>query len=85
MSNVGRTFTRAQLLGQVWGDDTEVDERTVDVNVQRLRKILAESGHEAYVQTVRGFGYRFAAPTSLRVETPAGVALVTATSPPTVT
>jgi two-component system phosphate regulon response regulator PhoB len=62
MSNIGRTFNRTQLLTQVWGDDTEVDERTVDVNVQRLRKILSESGYEAYVQTVRGFGYRFAAP-----------------------
>jgi two-component system phosphate regulon response regulator PhoB len=68
MSNVGRTFNRAQLLTQVWGDDTEVDERTVDVNVQRLRKILSESGYEAYVQTVRGFGYRFAAPTHVRLE-----------------
>jgi two-component system phosphate regulon response regulator PhoB len=64
MSNVGRTFNRAQLLAHVWGDDTEVDERTVDVNVQRLRKILSESGFESYVQTVRGFGYRFAVPLS---------------------
>lgn len=62
MSNPGRTFNRTQLLAQVWGDYTEVDERTVDVNVQRLRKILSESGYEAYVQTVRGFGYRFSAP-----------------------
>jgi len=46
----------------VWGDDTEVDERTVDVNVQRLRKILSDCGYEAYVQTVRGFGYRFGTP-----------------------
>jgi two-component system phosphate regulon response regulator PhoB len=62
MSNPGRTFNRTQLLAQVWGDYTEIDERTVDVNVQRLRKILSESGYEAYVQTVRGFGYRFSAP-----------------------
>jgi two-component system phosphate regulon response regulator PhoB len=68
MSNLGRTFNRNQLLAQVWGDDTEVDVRTVDVNVQRLRKILSESGYECYVQTVRGFGYRFAPPTPLRVE-----------------
>jgi two-component system phosphate regulon response regulator PhoB len=67
MANVGRTFNRTQLLTQVWGDDTEVDERTVDVNVRRLRKILSESGYEAYVQTVRGFGYRFAAPTLFRM------------------
>jgi two-component system phosphate regulon response regulator PhoB len=65
MSHPGRTFNRTQLLAQVWGDDSEVDERTVDVNVQRLRKILAEPGYEAYIQTVRGFGYRFAAPSSV--------------------
>jgi two-component system phosphate regulon response regulator PhoB len=63
MSNPGRTFNRGQLLAQVWGGDAAVDERTVDVNVQRLRKILSDSGYEAYVQTIRGFGYRFATPT----------------------
>jgi two-component system phosphate regulon response regulator PhoB len=62
MAHPGRTFNRNQLLAQVWGNDSEVDERTVDVNVQRLRRILAEPGYEAYIQTVRGFGYRFAAP-----------------------
>ena len=62
MSHTGRTFNRTQLLSRVWGGDTEVDERTVDVNVQRLRKILSERGYEAYIQTVRGFGYRFAPP-----------------------
>lgn len=62
MAHAGRTFNRTQLLSQVWGGDSEVDERTVDVNVQRLRKILSEQGYEAYVQTVRGFGYRFAPP-----------------------
>jgi two-component system phosphate regulon response regulator PhoB len=66
MSHPGRTFNRTQLLAQVWGGDSEVDERTVDVNVQRLRKILTEPGYEAYIQTVRGFGYRFAAPTPAR-------------------
>ena len=62
MAHAGRTFNRTQLLSHVWGGDTDVDERTVDVNVQRLRKILSERGYEAYVQTVRGFGYRFAQP-----------------------
>jgi two-component system phosphate regulon response regulator PhoB len=64
MAHAGRTFNRTQLLANVWGGDNEVDERTVDVNVQRLRKILAAAGYEAYIQTVRGFGYRFAAPVS---------------------
>jgi two-component system phosphate regulon response regulator PhoB len=68
MSHPGRTFNRTQLLAQVWGDQREVDERTVDVNVQRLRRILTEPGYEAYIQTVRGFGYRFAAPAVVRGE-----------------
>ena len=62
MSHTGRTFSREQLLSQVWGTDCNVDVRTVDVNVQRLRKILTDPGYEAYIQTVRGFGYRFATP-----------------------
>jgi two-component system, OmpR family, phosphate regulon response regulator PhoB len=62
MSHRGRTFNRTQLLAQIWGGDSVGDERTVDVNVQRLRKILTEPGYEAYIQTVRGFGYRFAPP-----------------------
>jgi two-component system, OmpR family, phosphate regulon response regulator PhoB len=68
MSHPGRTFNRTQLLAQVWGGDSEIDERTVDVNVQRLRKILTEPGYEAYIQTVRGFGYRFGAPAPFRTE-----------------
>ncbi len=62
MLHPGKTFNRTQLLAQVWGGDHDVDERTVDVNVQRLRKILSEPGYEAYIQTVRGFGYRFSSP-----------------------
>jgi two-component system phosphate regulon response regulator PhoB len=65
MINSGRTFNRTQLLNRVWGGDSEVDERTVDVNVQRLRKILSDRGYESYIQTVRGFGYRFSAPTTV--------------------
>ena len=59
MSHPGRAFNRSQLVAQVWGGDCDVDERTVDVNVQRLRKILEEPGYGACIQTVRGFGYRF--------------------------
>ena len=66
MSNSGRTFNRAQILQQIWGGDSEIDERTIDVNVRRLRKTLAGPGYEAHIQTVRGFGYRFASPASLR-------------------
>jgi two-component system, OmpR family, phosphate regulon response regulator PhoB len=62
MSHSGRAFNRNQLLAHVWGDDSEVNERTVDVSVQRLRKTLSKSGYGSYVETVRGFGYRFAIP-----------------------
>jgi two-component system, OmpR family, phosphate regulon response regulator PhoB len=59
MAHPGRTFHRTQLLAEVWGNGSDIDERTIDVNVQRLRKILDEPGHDAQIQTVRGFGYRF--------------------------
>ncbi len=44
MSHPGRTFNRTQLLAQVWAGDQDIDERTVDVNVQRLQKDLGEAG-----------------------------------------
>jgi two-component system, OmpR family, phosphate regulon response regulator PhoB len=62
MMHAGRTFSREQLLSHVWGKDRDFDVRTVDVNVQRLRKLLAAPGYEGCIQTIRGFGYRFAAP-----------------------
>ncbi len=57
-----RVFSRAQLLDQVWGDHRFIEERTVDVHVLRLRKALQPHGAEELVQTVRGVGYRLAAP-----------------------
>ncbi|HEX3845935.1 MAG TPA: winged helix-turn-helix domain-containing protein [Steroidobacteraceae bacterium] len=71
MAHPGRTFNRTQLLAQVWGGDSDSDERTVDVNVQRLRKILTAPGCDAYLQTVRGFGYRFAVPSAAPAPAPA--------------
>jgi two-component system phosphate regulon response regulator PhoB len=62
MAHSGRTLNRNQLLAHVWGDECALDAHTVDVNVQRLRKTLREPGYEAYIQTIRGFGYRFAVP-----------------------
>lgn len=57
-----RAYTRDQLLNNVWGSNVYIDERTIDVHIRRLRKALAPNGYDNYVQTVRGFGYRFAAP-----------------------
>jgi two-component system, OmpR family, phosphate regulon response regulator PhoB len=61
MSNPERVHSRANVLDKVWGDRVYVEDRTVDVHIRRLRKALAESGHEEMIQTVRGVGYRFSA------------------------
>jgi two-component system phosphate regulon response regulator PhoB len=54
-----RVYSRTQLLDQVWGDHVFIEERTVDVHIRRLRAALSPSGHESYIQTIRGSGYRF--------------------------
>lgn len=59
MTHPDKVFNRTQLLDQVWGRSVYIEERTVDVHIRRLRKILGEHGREELVQTVRGFGYRF--------------------------
>ncbi|RME14016.1 MAG: DNA-binding response regulator, partial [Alphaproteobacteria bacterium] len=53
----GRVWTRAQLLDRVWGQAADVDTRTVDVHIGRLRKALRQSGADDPVRTVRGAGY----------------------------
>jgi len=63
MSHPDRAFDRSRLLDAVWGDDVFVDERTVDVHIRRLRKLLEPTGHQNLIQTVRGVGYRFSAKT----------------------
>jgi two-component system, OmpR family, phosphate regulon response regulator PhoB len=59
MTHPDKVYTRTQLLDQVWGRSVYIEERTIDVHIRRLRKILEEHGREDLVQTVRGFGYRF--------------------------
>ena len=59
MTHPDKVYTRTQLLDQVWGRSVYIEERTIDVHIRRLRKILEEYGREDLVQTVRGFGYRF--------------------------
>ncbi len=59
MAHPERVFSRQQLLDQVWGNGAYVEERTVDVHIRRLRKILEASDHDKLIQTVRGAGYRF--------------------------
>lgn len=59
MTHPDKVYSRTQLLDQVWGRSVYIEERTVDVHIRRLRKILTEHERENLVQTVRGFGYRF--------------------------
>lgn len=53
----GRVFSREQLLDRVWGNDSDVEIRTVDVHVGRLRKALNRKGDKDPIRTVRSSGY----------------------------
>lgn len=59
LTHPDKVYNRTQLLDQVWGRSVYIEERTVDVHIRRLRKILANYQREEWLQTVRGFGYRF--------------------------
>ena len=67
MTHPERVYTRNQLLDQVWGDHVFLEERTVDVHIRRLRKVLEPFAADRYVQTVRGTGYRFSSRTDIAV------------------
>lgn len=56
MENIGRAFTRDQLLSCVWGTEYVGETRTVDVHIGTLRTKLGKCGD--YIRTVRGVGYR---------------------------
>ena len=53
----GRVFSRERLLDTVWSHDTDIDVRTVDVHVRRLRKALNQDGSTDIIRTVRSAGY----------------------------
>lgn len=59
ISHPERVYSRAQILDNVWGSNVYIEERTVDVHIRRLRKLLAEHDFDDYIQTVRSVGYRF--------------------------
>ncbi len=59
MTHTERVYSREQLLDNVWGTNVYVEDRTVDVHIRRLRKAISGAGHEEFIQTVRGTGYRF--------------------------
>ena len=61
MESPGRVFSRSQLLDGVWGNGSEIELRTVDVHIRRLRIALSVPGSKDPVRTVRSAGYSFEA------------------------
>lgn len=57
LSTPNKTFTRRQLMDEIWGPDSDADERTVDVHIKRLREKFSEA-EDFSIVTVRGLGYR---------------------------
>lgn len=57
LSDQGRVFSRSELIGKVWPDDVLVLDRTVDVNITRLRKKIGQ--YSTRIHTRSGFGYYF--------------------------
>jgi len=62
MQHPNRVYSRSQLLDYVWGENIYIEERTVDVHILRLRKLLKRFAVDHMLQTVRGIGYRFSIP-----------------------
>jgi two-component system, OmpR family, phosphate regulon response regulator PhoB len=57
LENPGRVYSRERLLDSVWSHDPDIDSRTVDVHIRRLRKVLNEGGLPDVIRTVRAAGY----------------------------
>jgi two-component system, OmpR family, alkaline phosphatase synthesis response regulator PhoP len=55
VSRPGKVFTRDQIMSSVWGDETIVGERTIDVHIRKLREKLGDE----YIRTMKGVGYTF--------------------------
>jgi two-component system phosphate regulon response regulator PhoB len=59
MSDAGRIFSRRHLAQAIWGFGTNVDERTVDVEIGRIRGVLNRGTNVDPIRTIRGAGYAF--------------------------
>ncbi|MBK9079509.1 MAG: phosphate regulon transcriptional regulator PhoB [Hyphomicrobium sp.] len=59
LESAGRVLSRNQLIDRVWGTTADIDERTIDVHVGRLRKSLVRGNDHDPIRTVRGAGYSF--------------------------
>jgi two-component system phosphate regulon response regulator PhoB len=64
MENPKRVFSREQILDAVWGMNSYLGDRTVDVHILRLRKLLKPPGVDGMITTIRGTGYQFSQQTS---------------------
>ncbi len=67
-----RVHSRQQLLNHVWGDSAELQDRTVDAYIGRLRNLMHASGHHPCIETVRSTGYRFIKRSELGVQSRKG-------------
>ncbi|WP_221794384.1 phosphate regulon transcriptional regulator PhoB [Aquisediminimonas sediminicola] len=65
MEHPGRVFSRERLLDAVWGQDSDIEVRTVDVHIRRLRKAINEGDRADIIRTVRSAGYALDADGSL--------------------
>jgi two-component system phosphate regulon response regulator PhoB len=65
LEHPGRVLSREHLLNAVWGRDVFVEERTVDVHIRRLRKVLNGADEADIVRTVRSAGYSLELPASM--------------------
>ncbi len=59
LMNIGKVLSREKLLNNVWGNDVYVDDRTVDVHIARLRKLITNKGQKSPIRTIRAEGYAF--------------------------
>ena len=57
LEHPGRVFSRERLLDSVWGQDSDIEPRTVDVHIRRLRKAINDGGKADIIRTVRSAGY----------------------------
>jgi two-component system phosphate regulon response regulator PhoB len=60
LQNPNKLLGREHILNHIWGRNTFVEDRTVDVHILRLRKALKKHGKDRWIQTVRGVGYKLA-------------------------
>jgi len=59
MKHPNKVYTRDKLLTYLWGSGCDINERSVDSQIKRLRKQLAPQGYDRYLKTVRGLGYQW--------------------------